>query len=829
MRLLQQKFGILLAFLLLFLMLFSAYSNTFSSPPVLDDFHSFVDAPQLQVKTWSPGVLKSMSQTVFGWSRWIPLLTFSWDIWYGEGELFYLHLTNYCIHLSCLLAIFFLVYEIAKCTRIHYSTKEPIPQIWVLAFWVAGLWVLHPLQTNAVTYLVQRMASLMTLFYVLAIAGYVAGRSLHLQASRLNFKIVCFYSIASLSTLLAFLSKENAAMIPVMLLTTEAWFFDHSVFQRIAGFARKHWVWSLGIVVVALILAAPFLQQIIAGYQTRHFTLGQRLLTQPRIIIWYISLLLFPHPGRLSLEHDIELSTSLLQPLSTLFSIVCLIAVLFWAISQRKKLPIVTYGIVWFFLNILMESSFISLELVFEHRMYLPSVGIILSLVAAAYSLCHVQFSGHSGREFMRLGWCAFAILAAGLTLATFERNQAWSDAITLNTDNVLKAPKNPRAHANLAVALSRSQQNEEAIREAEKAINLGQKYFEQYCVAANTIIQSYRALSKNETAVSEGERLVKERPDGSDARAWPAMSLNIAAAYLAMGNPERAHQTVREALIHNSQLSSAEPFFVDKAIGLLRSVLTEAKIKGIDLDFSESFGANDQSMEARIAETLIELKYRKEAKQFLEASFAKGAEDKKSSSLLHALMEEERLDAIQQSKREFTTKYVHRPFSRFNACMAVAFLIQKKHLSSPFIKIGEGLLDYAVKLREDSADAHLLKGWYHYERSEYQEAEAAAKRALELDPAYARAWLGLGFFMVKANQPAEAVVAFQKALELYPGSPERQVILDILASLKTNDSTDALTALPSGAKAIQPGISYREHSRIPKKSLLLTEHTNRP
>jgi tetratricopeptide (TPR) repeat protein len=809
MRLLQQKFGIILAFLLLSLMLFSAYSNTFSSPPALDDFHSFVDAPQLQVKTWSPGTLKSMSQTVFGWSRWIPLLTFSWDIWYGGGELFYLHLTNFCIHLSCLLAIFFLVYEITKCTRIHDSTKEPVPHIWVLAFWVAGLWALHPLQTNAVTYLVQRMASLMTLFYVLAIANYVAGRSLHLQATRLNFKIVGFYSIAFLSTLLAFLCKENAAMIPVMLLTTEAWFFDHSVFQRIAGFARKHWVWSLGIVVVALIMAAPFLQQIIAGYQTRHFTLGQRLLTQPRIIIWYMSLLLYPHPGRLSLEHDVELSTSLLQPLSTFFAIACLIAVLFWAISQRKKLPIITYGIVWFFLNILIESSFFSLELVFEHRMYLPSVGLILSLVVAVYSLCHALFSGHSGRDFRRLSWCAFAILAAGLTLATFERNQAWSDSITLNTDNVLKAPKNPRAHANLAVALSRSQRNEEAVREAETAINLGREHFEQYCVAANTIIQSYRGLNQNETAISEGERLVKERPAESDAHAWPAMSLNIAAAYLAMGNLERAYQTVREVLVHNAWLSPSEPLYVDSSINLLRSILMEAKVKGIDLDLSENFGPNDQSIETKIAGTLIELGYRKEGKRVIEDSLVNHSGDEKSSSLLSALIEEERLDAIQQSKREFTSKYVHRPFSRFNVCMAVAFLIQKKHLPSPFIKIGVVFLDHAVKLRVDSADAHLLKGWYHYERSEYQEAVAAAKRALELDPAYARAWLGLGFFMAKANQPADAVVAFQKALELYPGSPERQVILDILATLKTNDSTDALTALPSGAKAIKSGTSH--------------------
>jgi tetratricopeptide (TPR) repeat protein len=141
--------------------------------------------------------------------------------------------------------------------------------------------------------------------------------------------------------------------------------------------------------------------------------------------------------------------------------------------------------------------------------------------------------------------------------------------------------------------------------------------------------------------------------------------------------------------------------------------------------------------------------------------------------------------NSIQASKWSFEKKYLHDPFSRFNASMAIAYLIREQRLQSVFNKIGEACLDYALSLQPSSSDAHLLKAWYYFERNQVAEALAAANRAIELEPDYAKAWMGLGFFLTKGPRPVEAVPAFSKALELYPGYPQRSSIIGIIQSLQ--------------------------------------------
>ncbi|MGV8050832.1 MAG: tetratricopeptide repeat protein, partial [Anaerolineaceae bacterium] len=490
------------------------------------------------------------------------MISISWDIWYGQGELFFLHLTNFFIHTLCFLAVFLMIYVLSKHSQEYAQSKEFIPHAVELALWIAGLWALHPFQTNAVTYLVQRMASLVTLFYVLSVANYFIGRTIHLQKNNLNIRSVVFYALSSMCMILAFLSKPNAAMIPVMLFFTEAWFFQPDIFQRIFHFARKHWLLSATCVLMVCAVTANVLPPMLSSYNTRHFTLFERLLTEARVILRYISVLIYPDPNRLSLEHDVVLSTSILHPLTTLPSILCLVAITVGIIVYRRRFPIITYGILWFLLNLVIESSIIPLELTFEHRMYLPSVGLILALVVAVFNISHSFFWKVSAKDFIKISWCVVAIMASALTLATFQRNKAWEDSVTLNQDSALKAPNNPRAHSNLAVALVRAQRYEEAIQEANIALRLGKEHFEQYSVAANSIITSYTAMGKYSAAISEGERLLKEWPKDSDARAWPGMSLNLASAYLGNHDLKGAYMATRDALVHNLLLPTPEPYY---------------------------------------------------------------------------------------------------------------------------------------------------------------------------------------------------------------------------------------------------------------------------
>ena len=218
--------------LLLGILICSAYSNTFSSPPVLDDFHTFIEDPLVRIQEWSISNIISLSQTKFSWTRFLPMTTLSFDLWAGKGELFNFHLTNLIIHLLVFLSVILLVYQICKATELSFPDMRHLPAGPVSIF-VAGLWALHPLQTNAVTYIVQRMASISALFTILAVASYISARLMSLRRDDCNGKVLLVYSFGLLSLVMGLLSKENSAVIPVLIVLTEVWFFRLDLFQRI--------------------------------------------------------------------------------------------------------------------------------------------------------------------------------------------------------------------------------------------------------------------------------------------------------------------------------------------------------------------------------------------------------------------------------------------------------------------------------------------------------------------------------------------------------------------------------------------------------------------
>lgn len=786
--------SVFLASALLYLMTLAAYINTFEAPPVLDDFHSFIDQPAVKVTSWSSQEFMRLSKTIFGWGRWIPMITFSWDIWIGKGELFFLHLTNLIFHYLCFFAVVFLVSGIANRARGLPSQVETLISPCVPALWVAGLWVLHPVQSSTVTYLVQRMTSIMSLFYLLSIACYIKARSehaLHGTASRRTF----FFLICSfISMFLAFLSKQNSFMLPIMILITEVWFFDSAWMKSILRVIRRRWV------VCTLFFTAAFtaflykVPQLLQGYSYRHFTLLERLLTEARVVVWYISVLLWPNPDRLSLEHHFDLSTGLLTPPSTLASILVIGILISWSIWKRKSYPLATYGLVWFFLNLAIESTFIPLELVFEHRVYLPSVGLILTMVVCASALLsRIPAGWVAAKSRTTLGWCLVAILASAFTLGTFARNQVWETAVKLHTHDARLHPGSPRAHSNLAVALARAGLFEEAVREAEEAIEVGIPNYEADAVAVNILVISHFRLGPPEEAIEIGERYLRERPPESDVGAVPIIMLNLGRIRYQTGDLYRAYDTITRAFTYNRSISPGIPEFEIPVSVLLEDIAgaAAAKEEWIDLDGDGLPDPGDLPPKAWVAQHFLRWGDRNTALKLLERALIDNP-DHVGCKNLHELIENQvALDKMQEEKKDFLTKYVYHPFSPFNARMAVGFVLQKWGRGKWLPRVGESLIQQALQMEPNSPDAHLLMGWYHFKNDEPLKAAAEARRALELDPEYARAWLGLGFFLQKADQPDAAVEAFQKTLDLYPGFPDRLTVKKIIAFLKDSKSIE--------------------------------------
>lgn len=773
---------------LLLLMIVAAYSNTLNSPPVLDDFHSIVDEPILRVQNWSLDAFINLGKTKFSVYRYIPNITFAWDLWVGNGQLFYLHTTNLIIHCLCFLISILFIYQICAASK---NSGEECPGFFrstESAILVAALWALNPVQTNAVTYMVQRMTSLCTLFFLLSLTCYVLGRRRFSANGRRDLQTTLLWLCAAVATGLAFFSKENSAMIPVAMVFTEWWFFQPDLPRRLFGFCRRHWICaSIGVFVCTPVFYKLFVGQL-AGFAGRHFTALERLMTEARIVVWYISVLLWPDPGRLSLEHHVELSTSLFQPATTILSIVFIFALAFWTLWRRQKYPLITYGLMWFMLNLVIESSIVPLELLFEHRMYLPSLGLFLALIGGLQLLLPRVTSGLKRTDAVRMSWCLMALVASVLSLATFSRNEVWRDPVSLSADDAAKHPNSPRARANYAVALSRVDRCDEAIVEAQTAMSLSRTHYEVYGVAANTRFICYQKAGQHNRILEEALGVLEAWPKDADVYAKPSVWLLLASAQQERGDLESAYGSYRDALKLHFMMSLHIPDFEKLCADKLAHLFKLAREKGLSLpgmDLAEEKGVGGRFWSAL---QLLETGYLAAGEQILrEASNIDAAHAAASQEILGKTEDYGKRNLVQASKWSFAQKYVRNPFSRFNASMAIAYLVREHKLPSPFVRLGEYCLDYALILQPASSDAHLLKGWYHFERNQVQEALSAANRAIELEPDYAKAWMGLGFFLTKGPRPVEAISAFSTALDLYPGYPQRSTIVGIINSLRDN------------------------------------------
>ena len=794
-------------FAIISIMIFAAYCGTLQSPIFLDDFHSFVYQEKVFIKDLSLESLRSISETVFGWKRWIPMFTFALNHKYGGSQLAVFHATNILIHILVMLSVFLLINELFKLRDRYRFIQIEEKHCQYFALCIAAIWSLHPVQTSSVTYLVQRMASIQALFYILSVALFIRARRIHLMPGR---SYAASYIGSFLSGLCAFFSKENSYFLPVMLLLTEIWFFQPRLLSILwSRFKNSRRLTKLLLSASALIvarLAYLYLQTLLAGYATRDFTMFERVLTESRVVVWYISLLLWPDPFRLSMEHDFSISRSLIDPPTTLLCCIFLLALMWQIFHQRKRLPLITYGGLWFFANLAIESSIFPLELVFEHRLYLPSIGFIFIFVLAAAHLLRLLLMHRIAyKEWLAVSFAFLIMLSSGLTLLTYCRNDAWSDPVSINMDSALKASRNPRSHSNLANALIQAGQFDEAIAEAEKCIELGKgSKIEAYSVAANAIVLALLNSGQIDKAIQRGEELIANLPENADVDSIPLLYINYSRANLIKGEYKKAFDAVISSL-HTTQISGRHYAKTTTAVQVLANILTETASKEIDLNGDGKPDPGNVPVATWIAIELHGLGNVKATRDLLSESIASNPDDPETNRLAELLQKEDEDSEKQKVKSNFNLKYVANPSSRFNMCMALAYLVQEHQMPSPFLRVGESALDYCLETQPDSADAHLLKGWYYHSRHEFNQAIAEAERTLQIDPEYAKAWIGYGFFLAKSNKPDKAVAAINKALELHPRFAQRDILQAFADGLRSPKPAKSPELSEPGARVAKP------------------------
>ena len=175
-------------------------------------------------------------------------------------------------------------------------------------------------------------------------------------------------------------------------------------------------------------------------------------MTQPRVLLYYLTQIFFPHPARLSIEHDFAISTSLIHPWITLPAILFVIVLIFGAVSKIQRRPLLCFALLFFFINHAIESSFVPLEMAFEHRNYLPSMFLFAPVAAGVLWL----LNRYKKRQPF-LYWVVFGLgicLISSFGIATYLRNKVWSSEVSLWSDARRKAPSMHRPVHNLAMAL---------------------------------------------------------------------------------------------------------------------------------------------------------------------------------------------------------------------------------------------------------------------------------------------------------------------------------------------------------------------------------------
>ena len=508
-----------IAFGLLCFLIVSIYSNSFyaawqfdDKPNIINNHHLHITDlhPQSLVKTLftDPRNPRQIGQKLY---RPVACLTFALNWYVGKDNVIGYHIINLVIHHLTAFLLFLTILNLLKTPNLRNKLNG---SVYLIAFLAAALWAVSPVQTQAVTYIVQRMTSMAAMFYVLGMFLYLKCRMSGSPVHRILLLLGCM-----LAFLFSLGSKENAiTMLAALFLVEGVCFQDLSSQHTRRVFLSGSIIASVFLFVLGAWLFIPGNPlEFVSSYDQRPFSLTERLLTEPRILLFYLSLFFYPIPDRLSIEHDVTVSTSLFQPWTTLPAILLTLALIVIGLSQIRKRPLIALAILFFYLNHVIESTIIPLELIFEHRNYLPSLFLFLPVSAGLIKLFdYFNQRNHAIRHGLA-GFIVLLIIVIGS--GTYIRNRAWATEVSLWQDAMLKAPKSARPLTNLAWQIAYGPQAnpgqyDAALRLYEKALLLNKSRSSINQVIMDNMAGIYFGKGETQKAIDLLEEALAVSPD---------------------------------------------------------------------------------------------------------------------------------------------------------------------------------------------------------------------------------------------------------------------------------------------------------------------------
>ncbi len=468
--------------LLLFVLFCAAvivYYPSFSVPFYLDDYPSIVENPAIYDVTQLDKVWG------FYYPRFIGYLSFSLNYSIGGEATFGYHLVNFIIHFLAGSGVFFLSRILLLALTASSNEQKADSTItktvycYTIPFLAALIFLINPQQTQAVTYIVQRLASMAAMFYIFALVSY--------SYARLNNKPAIFI-ITVLFSGLAFFTKQNTATLPFALLLIELLFFQN--------LNKSQWKKLLLISIPVLIafallvyhyfdLTLERLDYLTRSLQTESLTRVQYFATQIMVVWHYI--MQFFIPVDLHLDYDYPVQQSFFS-FKVILSLLAHLALLTGAFIVRKQQPLIFFAVSFYYLAHLVESSIVPIpDIVFEHRTYLPNMGLSILFSVSIHLL--LQY-----KNLQKITLLGLALLLVWFSYLTFKRNTIWTQPIEFYLNETQHSPNKERVWADLGKYYLKEKKFNEALKSFAAALELG-KEGNTINALPTTILNTYFAL----------------------------------------------------------------------------------------------------------------------------------------------------------------------------------------------------------------------------------------------------------------------------------------------------------------------------------------------
>ena len=710
------------------------YSNTFNSPFVLDDLRKIEDNPAIRVDQFAPmEIMKAGFQS----SRMRPIafMTLALNHSLHQYNIYGYHVVNVAIHIITGFLLYLFFSATLKTASIQHRYRRPD----LIAFFAALAWLVHPIQTQSVTYIVQRTNSLATLLFMLAFLFYIYGR----QTSRARYKWIWFIASA-IAWALSLGCKQITAILPFIIFIYE-WFFFQDLNK---DWIKKRLKYVPAIIIFFILLILVYTNfsplekfKTFHDYANNEFTATERLLTQFRVVIWYISLIIFPLPSRLNLDYDFALSHSLIDPITTILAFGAIGGLLALAGFLAKKERLIAFCIIWFFATHLIESSILPLAIIFEHRNYLPSMLVCLVPVVLVY-------------HFFKIDWLKIGLLCAlvvVLSAWTHQRNRTWENKVTLWTDVVQKSPNKARPNFNLGAALSEQNRDAEAIPLYQRAIEINPNLAQPHINLGRALEHQDRI----EEALEHYRTALRIKPD------LPEAHHNLGAIMEKQGRSEEAIEFYQNALKIRTHYAPA--YF-----GLANVLVTEGRVEEGIRNYYLAIQFKPDYAEAHNNLGGIYLKsgeYEKATQHYIAALRVKPGLVEAYNNLGIALMQTGKLEmAINQFQKALQ---LMPDFTKAQNNLRRALAIQKE------LDMEISRLQNLLKDNPNNVELHFQLGNLYFRRGDPSEATQHYKKALQIDPKFVPALNNLALVTAANKEYYKALTVFMDILNFVPDDAE--------------------------------------------------------